>query len=155
MSRARCSHVATSSYATGFAKALERKVLAEEEPAHQVHREERRALAHLAAVPGHDGVAGDLVPVGVLDAHADIADRLLLRPAARAGDAGDSRRDISLEAVQRAIRQRLGNLRRNRAVLLDELWRDPQDFGLRLVRVGDGPALNVGGRAIEVGQASR
>src|SRR5436309_1167725 len=86
-----------------------RLVLPEQDP-EEVHGDQRRALPDVLATPGDDGVPDELLAAGELGAEADVADRLLLRAAVRAGDAGEADRHVGAEAGQRAIRHRLGDL---------------------------------------------
>ena len=66
-------------------------------------------------LPGQGRVAGEHPAVGVDDADADVADRLLLGSAAGPGDAGDADAEVGAEALDRAAGHRLGDLGRDRA----------------------------------------
>src|SRR3546814_13208458 len=72
----------------------------------QVEREERRRVANRGAVGRIELDALGEIIVGVLPAQGpredDLADRLLLRPAAGARDAGDRDRDVGVAVRQRA-----------------------------------------------------
>ena len=57
---------------------------------------------------------------------ADVADRLLLAAAVGAGDPGDRDGDVGIEALQRPVGHRLGDLGRDRAVALDQLRVDAE-----------------------------
>ncbi len=92
---------------------------------------------------------------------ADAADRhtkpdgLVLRPAARPGDAGDAHPDVRVEPAQGPEGQRLCDLERHRPVAGDELRIDARDVDLRRVRVRDDAAEHVARRARALREARR
>ena len=63
--------------------------------------------------------------------------------------------DVGIEALERPERHRLGDLARDRPVLLDQLGGDAEQVALGGVGVGDDAAGEVGGRAGQVGQPRR
>ena len=106
-------------------------------------------------LPGSCGSRASTSPSAVAHADADVADRLRPRSRRRAGDAGDADAESGSEALDRARGHRLGDLRRDGAVSVDQLRRHAEQLDLRLVRVGDDAAGDVGGGAGEVGQPRR
>ena len=103
---------------------LERRGLAAQQPPQQVQRDGGRAVADVAARAGQVERARDALLVAVEhrgDAEAHAADRLVRRAAPGSRDAGQADRRVGVEALERAVGERLRDLVRDRAVLLDQL----------------------------------
>ena len=106
-----------------------------------------------ARSPGSTRSRASVAPSELLDADAHVAHGLLLGPAARAGDPRDPDPELGIEAREGPVGHRLGNLRRYRALGLDQLGRDAQQVHLGLVRVSDHATRDVLRRAGDLGQA--
>ena len=105
-----------------------------------MERDDHGALAHVVAAAGQDRIAGERLSPGALGTEADVADRLLLGAAVGARDAGDRSGHVRAEALEGAVRHRLGDLRRDRAPILDQPRIDPEEIALGLVRIDDDTA---------------
>src|SRR5262249_59316733 len=94
-----------------------------------------RAIPDVGAAAGEHRVARQRLPRLLLGAEADVADGLLLGAAVGAGDPCDRAGDIGAEALERPVAHRHGDLRRDRALALDQGRADPEKLRLRLVRI--------------------
>src|SRR4051812_6010725 len=107
-----------------------RRGAAVDEAAEQVKRDGGRAVPDLAPRAGDVERPGDPLAAALGHAEAHAPDRLVLRRAVRAGDPGEADPEVRVEAVDRARRERLGDLFRHGAVALDQGRIDAQQRGL-------------------------
>ncbi len=121
-------------------------------PQQQVHPGVDGPVAHVGAPARQPPVAGHDDAGRGRHAETDVADGLGRRAAVRAGDAGDPDADVRAERGPRAVRHRPGDLRRHRAVRLDQLGRHAEQRRLGRVRVRHDPAQHVGRRPRPVDQ---
>ncbi len=80
-------------------------------------------VADVAAIARDHRVARERLAPRELHAHADVSDWLCLGAAVGTRDPGDPDPEVGAEALDRAVGHRLGDLRRDRPVLVDQLRR--------------------------------
>ena len=126
-----------------------------QDPSQQVEPKLNRGQADRAAIADEDPafVQGRSPAPG--GGEMDEADGLVRRGAAGPRDPGHRHGRVGRRAIERARRHRLGDLRADRTMRLDELGGHTEQVAFRLVRVGHEAALDHIGGARNLGQAAR